>query len=134
MRRVVLDTNCLIAVLPSKSPYHKVWTKFLEGEIEICASTEVLLEYEEILTRKTSAILADNVIKALINKSNFVQIEPQWRFQLIKSDYDDNKFVDCAICGNAEFLVSEDKHFSILEQIEFPKVNLIQLNQFIDKL
>ena len=40
MRRIVIDTNCLLAVLPSKSPYHNVWTDFLEGRIELCVSNE----------------------------------------------------------------------------------------------
>ena len=26
MRTIVLDTNCLLAILPSVSPYHNVWT------------------------------------------------------------------------------------------------------------
>ena len=26
MRYIVLDTNCLLQALPSKSPYHKIWT------------------------------------------------------------------------------------------------------------
>lgn len=49
MRRIVIDTNCLIAILPSKSPYHKVWTDFLEQQLEICVSNEILMEYEEII-------------------------------------------------------------------------------------
>lgn len=28
---VVLDTNCLIQSLPERSPYHKVWTDFING-------------------------------------------------------------------------------------------------------
>ena len=61
MRRVVVDTNCLLAILPSQSDYHKVWTEFQEGRLEICASTEILMEYEEILSEKTSAFFADAI-------------------------------------------------------------------------
>ncbi len=31
MRRIVLDTNCLLMCVSSKSPYHKVWTEFVEA-------------------------------------------------------------------------------------------------------
>ena len=37
----------------------------------------------------------------------------------ITSDPDDSKFVDCAICGQAEYLVSNDNHFKILNDIKF---------------
>ena len=122
MRRIVVDTNCLLAVLPSQSPYHKVWVDFLENRLEICVSNEILTEYEEILAQKTSLFFAEAIIKTLLNKSNLIRVSPVWRFGLITQDPDDNKFVDCAICGNAEFLVSNDKHFKVLSNISFPYV------------
>ena len=108
MRRIVLDTNCLIAILPSKSPYHQVWVDFLAERLELCVSTEILLEYEEIITQMISRQFADIVIKTLLNKQNLIRITPMWRFNLITSDPDDNKFVDCALCGQAEYIVSND--------------------------
>ena len=40
-------------------------------------------------------------------------------------------FVDCAICGQAEILISNDAHFNILHQIGFPKVHLMKLQDFV---
>lgn len=131
MRRIVIDTNCLLAILPSISPYHKVWTEFLEGRIEICVSNEILMEYEEIISQKTSSFFADIIIKALLNRRNLVRVSPTWRFRLISQDPDDNKFVDCAIAGQAEILVSNDKHFRVLNAIDFPAVTLLRLQEFI---
>ena len=134
MRRVVIDTNCLLAILPSKSLYHKVWNAFLEEKLEICVSNEVLMEYEEILSQKTSSFFADAIIKALLNRKNLVRVSPTWRFRLITQDPDDNKFVDCAIAGQAEFLISNDKHFVVLKDIEFPAVNVITLQEFVQQI
>lgn len=131
MRRIVIDTNCLLAILPSKSPYHQVWTEFVNGAIEFCVSTEILMEYEEILSQKTSPTFADTIIKALLNRNNLVRVSPTWRFRLITEDPDDNKFVDCAISGQAEILVSNDKHFAILHDIDFPSVNVVKIQEFI---
>lgn len=103
MRRIVIDTNCLLAILPTLSPYHQVWTDFLEGHLEICVSTEVLFEYEEILSVKTSPYFADIIIKTLLNRTNLVRVNPTWHFGLITADPDDNKFVDRAVCGQAEY-------------------------------
>ncbi len=57
-----------------------------------------------------------------------------FRFNLIETDKDDNKFVDCAIAANASFIVSEDSHFRILKDIPFPQVNVIRLSQFMHLL
>lgn len=131
MRRIVIDTNCLVAILPSKSPYHKVWTDFLEQRLEICVSNEILMEYEEIISEKTSPAFAEAIIKTLINKPNFIRVYPTWRFGYIVTDPDDNKFVDCAICGRAELLVSNDKHFNVLKDIGFPYVKVLTIQDFV---
>ena len=130
MRRIVLDTNCLIAILPSKSPYHQIWIDFLAERLEICVSTEILLEYEEIITQIISRDFADIVIKTLLNKRNLIRITPMWRFNLIASDPDDNKFVDCAIVANATFIVSNDKHFNSLKDCDFPKIDVKRIEEF----
>ena len=131
MRRVVIDTNCLLAVLPSQSPYHNVWTDFIEGQLELCVSNEILSEYEEVLSIKTNPAFAEAIIKTLINKRNLIRITPTWRFRLIESDPDDNKFVDCAICGQSELIVSNDKHFDILKSINFPYVKVMRIQEYV---
>ena len=103
----------------------------MDNKLEICVSSEILMEYEEILSQKTSPFFADSIIKTLLNKKNLLRISPVWRFGLIYQDPDDNKFVDCAICGQAEYLVSNDKHFGILRTIKFPPITLVTLQDFV---
>ena len=57
-----------------------------------------------------------------------------FRFNLIQQDVDDNKFVDCAIAANASYIVSQDHHFDILKNIDFPKVDLIDIDTFVSLL
>ena len=134
MRRIVIDTNCLLAILPSRSPYHQVWTDFLENKLEMCISNEILAEYEEILSEKTSPYFANIIIETLLNRKNVIRISPVWRFCLISQDPDDNKFVDCAVCGQAEYLVSNDTHFNVLKKINFPVVSVVCLQEFVRHL
>ena len=134
MRRIVLDTNCLLAILPSRSKYHKVWTDFLENRLEICVSSEILAEYEEIISRKTNSTFANLVINTLLNKENLIRINPTYRFNLINIDPDDNKFTDCAVCGQAECIVSNDRHFKVLKEIFFPPITLFTLQEFCEEL
>ena len=53
---------------------------------------------------------------------------------MIADDPDDNKFVDCAIIANADFIVSEDSHFNVLKTISFPSVRVIRLDEFVSEL
>ena len=49
---------------------------------------------------------------------------------LLLGDMDDNKFVDCAIATNANFIVTHDKDFNILKSIPFPIIPVIDTNEF----
>ena len=134
MNRVVLDTNCLIASLSKRGKYFQVWKDLHAGKYVLCVSDEILNEYEEIISIKVNARIAANVVQTLLNSSFVHVVNPYYRFNLIEQDKDDNKFVDCAIAANAKFIVSEDHHFSVLKTIDFPKVDVIGIDLFLNIL
>ena len=134
MDRVVLDTNCLLISLSKRGDYYKVWKDFFAEKYTLCYTNEILTEYEEILTLKMGAVIAQNVIKAIITRKNTIKLDAHFRFNLIQQDVDDNKFVDCAIAANASYIVSQDHHFDILKNIDFPKVDLIDIDTFVSLL
>lgn len=134
MACIVLDTNSLIQCISRRSRYHDIWISILDGRNTLCVSNEILEEYEEILERKAShdfSVLALNVI---INNPYTDFITPFYHFNLIEADPDDNKFVDCAVAGNAKFIVTEDHHFDILKNIAFPKVDIIRIDELLSSL
>ena len=129
--RVVLDTNCLLASLSSKSENFRVWKDFQAGKFILCVSNEILEEYQEIIAQKTTPSIAQNVIRAIV-ESDFVEfIDPHFHVYAIFADPDDNKFVDCAFAANAAFIVSEDSHFDVLKTLAFPKVLVVKLKAFL---
>ena len=134
MRRIVLDTNCLLQSLPSKSPYHKIWTDVLCGEISLCLNTEILDEYEEILSQKINSEVATNVVEAIARLHTTTYQEIYVHFGLIQDDEDDNKFADCAVASSAEFIVTNDKHFNILKRTPWPDIKVTDIKEFIKLL
>lgn len=128
--RIVLDTNCLLASLSRRGGYFNVWKGLQQGKYILCVSNEILEEYEEILTQSTNSVIASNVVQTLLNAPTVEFIEPFYRFNLITQDPDDNKFVDCAIAGNATYIVSNDSHFDILKQTDFPKLVVKRIQEF----
>ncbi|MDR1813636.1 MAG: putative toxin-antitoxin system toxin component, PIN family [Tannerella sp.] len=134
MQRIVLDTNCLLASLPATSPFHAIWAAYLYGDLTLCISNEILSEYAEIIGRKTNAVVLNAVLNTIIKNENSFFIDPQYHLHLITSDPDDNKFIDCAFAAQATYIVSNDKHFNILKEIDFPKINVITISDFIKVL
>jgi len=128
--RIVLDTNCLLASLSRRGAYFNVWKGLQQGKYTLCVSNEILEEYEEILTQSTNSVIASNVVQTLLNAPTIEFIEPFYRFNLITQDPDDNKFVDCAIAGNATYIVSNDSHFDVLKQTDFPKLVVKRIQEF----
>lgn len=126
--KIVLDTNILIAIIGTKSPFRWIFDKIIAGKFILCISNEILFEYQEILERKTNQEVAYNLTQFLTIHPFVVKTEIFYQFQLISED--DNKFVDCAIAANAVCLVSNDKHFKVLKMVEFPKVNILTLAEF----
>ena len=134
MMRIVLDTNGLVASLGATSPYREIWLGIHDGKYKLCVSNEILFEYQEVIAAKTSAAIANQVIDFILNSENVELITPYYRFGLIAADPDDNKFVDCAIAANATFIVSDDKHFTPLKLISYPRLQVIKLKEFIEIL
>lgn len=134
MGRLVIDTNSLIQCISKRSRYHDIWLSLLDGRNNLCVSNEIIEEYEEILGRNVTPSFASLAVKVIINSPYTIFISPFYKFQAIIEDPDDNKFVDCAVAANARFLVTEDHHFNVLKNLDFPKVDLIGLDDFLEEL
>ena len=131
---IVLDTNCLIMSIAPSSMYRRVWQAFLNGEYTLCVTNEIIEEYAEVLARNISQRVSEAIIYAILTRPNVIRTDPHYSFGLIEADKDDNKFVDCAITANARYIVTEDRHFKILESIPFPKVDVLGIDSFKNSL
>ena len=134
MARLVLDTNTLVQCISRQSRYHELWLSFLDGRNQLCVTTEILEEYAEIIERLTNHRFSELALDVITNNPNTLFISIFYNFELIESDPDDNKFVDCAVAANAKFIVTEDSHYDILKKLEFPKVDIIGLDDIMELL
>lgn len=128
--RIVLDTNVLLMSIPSASPYRPIFNALLEGKIELAISNEILSEYLEILQAKASSGVAKTIGELLVHSRFVRKTDIYYRWNLITVDPDDNKFIDCAIAANVRYIVSNDKHFSVLKDIDFPPVHVLTADHF----
>ncbi len=129
--RLVVDTNIFFPGFNPKSYYHPILRGIYSGKYRLLVSTSVLLEYEEILQRVFPNELLEQFWLFVLTSENVVFVSPTFSFHLPVADEDDQKFVDCAVCGGADFLITNDKHYNILKNVRFPKVRVIKAETFI---
>lgn len=123
-----------MASIASRSEYFIVWRGLHEGKYILCVSNEILSEYEEIIAAKTNPSVAKHVVDALVDSDYVEFVDPQFKLGQVTQDPDDNKFVDCAFAANASFIVSQDHHFDILLSLDFPKIPVLKLQEFVSLL
>jgi uncharacterized protein len=134
MLKVVLDTNIILSSVSPYSPYRLIFDKLDDFAYDFAVSTEILLEYEEKLSEIFSSKLAQLTLDMMMLNPNVHLISPAFQTRLIYPDLDDNKFVDCAFAANAHYLVTNDKDYRILFKTNFPKINLLKIDEFMEIL
>ena len=131
MMNIVLDTNCLLMSLSRRSCYYPIWRSFVDGKYTLCFTNDILAEYEEILTQKVGPQIASNIIQALLDLPNTKMVQVYYHLHLITADPDDDKFVDCAFKANAKYIVTQDHHYDVLRDTPFPKIEVIDIDEFL---
>jgi putative PIN family toxin of toxin-antitoxin system len=129
-RRFVLDTNVLLVSISRRSQYHWIFQGLLRQKFELAVTSDILSEYEEVISEKYSVSVARNVIRALLLLPNVIRTEVYYNWNLIRDDRDDDKFVDCAVASNANAIVTQDTHFNILNSIPFPQITTLTISEF----
>ena len=99
--------------------YRPIFEAWFRGELRWAVSTEILLEYEEIMQRKASLQKADAMMQIItlvaLRHGNIVFSSPSFRFHLVAADPDDDKFADCAVAAEAHYVITDDRHFDALK-------------------
>lgn len=113
--RVVLDTTTLVSAIPSRNPLRPIIEAFDAGRFVLIVSNDILLEYEEILKR-LGGPAAWPALRGLLDAhpDDVIRVTPSYHWQAIRHDPDDDKFVDAAWAGDAEWIVTDDRHYKAL--------------------
>lgn len=97
----------------------------------LLVTTDILNEYEEIIGEDLSTEVAHFVLETIDALPNIAFIHKYFFWNLITVDPDDNKFVDCAVAGAADYIVTDDRHFKVLADVQFPKVQVLSSEDFL---
>ena len=131
---VVLDTNVVLSARAAGHPHYVIVLALAAGVIRVAVSTEILLEYEEIISANGGADrwrqFASVLDVAGQLHGNAPSITPSFHFHLITADPDDDKFADCAIAAEADYIITDDRHFDALKTASY-KPQPISPEEFI---
>lgn len=132
MKRVILDTNIIISSVLGGALF-LVLEKWDKENFTVIVTTDIVSEYFEVLNRPKFELTQetiDKITRYIYQFSEFVVPEEQIRF--IKDDPKDDKFLEAAIAGKVDYIVSGDKH--LLDLKEFRSIPIISGREFIDWL
>ena len=131
MKRVILDTNILVSMALG-GQVGKINDRWRAGEFIVVVSEEIVSEYLDILQRpnlhlksRTIAVITGRIYR----KAKLVK--PEERVSGIQSDPKDDKFLEAAIAGQVDFIVSGDKHLLNLEN--FRSIPIITAREFLNQ-
>lgn len=131
---VCIDTNVLMSMLSHKHRWKHILGAWMDGQFEWALSNEVLSEYEEQMLPRIGPEKWERFMTAIervASQPGYLRFtQPDFRFLIITADPDDNKFIDCAIAAEADWIITEDAHFAPLLDAGY-KPNPIKPDEFI---
>jgi uncharacterized protein len=128
--RVVADTNVLIsAFLFGGLPCALVDLGFA-GEFSLVTSTPLLDELEEKLRGKFA--VPEGRAEAFLSllRSKAMVLSPAFELDAVPDDPDDNRVLECAVAGQADFIVSGDRH--LLRLGAHAEIRIVTVRQFLE--
>lgn len=128
--RIVLDTNVIISALLFDGAPERLVRRLLGGEHQLVTSSFIIAETARILTAKFGiSPRTVKLLQQLLSSSEEVYFEP---YLQVVSDEPDNRILETALTGNADYLVTGDKLLLGLKQFE--AVKIVTISQCLQKL
>jgi uncharacterized protein len=132
MIRVVADTNIFISALM----FGGLPSSFLDlaflGSFRLVTSPALLDELDEKLRVKFEIASEDaDLIRARLEKVSLI-VKPDLTLTIVKEDPEDNRVLECAVTGKANYVVSGDRH--LLKVGSYDGVPIVTVWQFMDAL
>jgi putative PIN family toxin of toxin-antitoxin system len=128
--KVVIDTNIFVSGLTFKGKPREVLDLVWRGDIEAYISLFILRELEETLRKDFSwdRDQSKNTIEKIRAKA--ILVHPKNKVSVIKEKDDDNRILECAIEGRAQYLISGDRKH-LLPVKEYQGIKILSPTEFL---
>lgn len=119
--KVVLDTNVVVSRFISRSGAPaRIYEFWQQRRFDVLVTADILNEYEEVLSRpaiqRRTNLTGDDVIALIAEISSLAIAVAPKRFVFgVSRDPDDDVFLECALAGSADYIVTGDRHLLVLD-------------------
>jgi putative PIN family toxin of toxin-antitoxin system len=129
--KVVLDTNVFVSGVFFGGPPYRILEAWRDGKIQLLLSPAILEEYQRVM-RELALQFPEIEVKALID---FITVHseiilPPSFPPVIQADPSDDKFLECAVGGEATCIVTGDKH--LLKLLKFRGIPILKPREFVE--
>lgn len=130
-QKVVLDTNVFVSGLGWKGASHNVLNECINENLDLFLSVEIFDEIKRVLNYpkfKFSETEINEFLDQILEVGSLVETEI--KVDIIKDDPSDNKFLECAITVDADYIISRDPH--VLKIDEFRGIKIITPEDYME--
>ncbi len=132
--KVVLDTNVWVSALLWGGKPAAIVQAAEEGKVCIFISEGIAAEISEVLAYPklekiyTPELRREDLIEQVLKNARFVKAPS--RVHVVEEHPADDKFLDCALAANADYVVSGDKH--LLKVVSYKKTKILSVSDFLE--
>ena len=131
MFKIVPDTNVLISAVISNGYEFELLKLAKLEKLHLIISYEILWEFEEVIKRPKFGFSPEQILNAIEQiKSISEIIETSIKLDIVKRDPDDNKVIETALEGKADYIISGDK--DLLDLKEHNSIKIINAREFLE--
>lgn len=132
MLRIVLDTNILVSAIIAEGRPRELLILAIQKRFTLIKSEETIEEFVRVLQKPKFRMTKSEVTKArnaLIGTGKTIKVTSKRR--IVKEDPDDNIFINAALDGNADYIVSGDPH--LLGLGKYKGIEIVTVNDMLKK-
>lgn len=130
MIRAVLDTNVVVSALLFDGQASRLLALWQRRRFIPVISRSILQEYLRVLAYPKFKLASQDVRGAIEELLPSAEVAaPKRRLRIIRRDPTDNRFLECALAANAQYLVSGDDDLLSLET--FQGIRVVSVTEFL---
>jgi putative PIN family toxin of toxin-antitoxin system len=133
--RAVLDTNVLISGVIATGVPHEILLSGFNKEYQLVVSVPTLTEFRDTLLKYPDRFHMDeSEVQTEVETIRYFAefVDPQEDITVVDNDPDDDKFLEAAVAGNVDYLVSGDSHLLSIDS--FRDIDIVEPRTFYEQL
>jgi len=132
LKKVVLDTNVTISALFWSGPPRDIYDLIRNGRLTMLLSEEMELEFIRVLGYEKFGLSAAELMPLISDIRTYAKpVTPRLKLHVVSADPTDNIFLECAVEGGADYIVSGDRH--LLDLVEYDGIPIVRARDFLER-